>query len=161
VHLGGLGLGFTLRAVLDRVGPGARVTVSELVPAVVRWNRERFPHLAGAPLDDPRVQVREGDVGEHLTGEGGAFDAVLLDVDNGPVALSVPSNAGLYGPAGLRRLRRALVPGGVLAVWSSGPDGSFEGRLAREGFRVERHAVALRLGGPRHAIILLGWRGDE
>lgn len=159
VLVGGLGLGFTLRAVLDRVGPAGRVTVSELSPAVLRWNRERFPHLSAGAVDDPRVTVCLGDVGALLGREGEPYDAVLLDVDNGPVALSSPSNVALYSAEGLRKVRRSLAPKGALALWSAGPDPGFEARLAREGFRVEAHRVATRPRSSGGAVVLVGRRG--
>src|SRR5688572_17950249 len=135
--VGGLGMGYTLAAALRQLRSDAEVVVAELVPAVVRWNREYFGHLAAFPLDDPRVRVREEDVAHILRGSRDAFDAVLLDVDNGPEGLTREKNDWLYGGAGLRNSRMALRENGVLAVWSAGDDDSFTARLRRAGFEVE------------------------
>ncbi|HSD22289.1 MAG TPA: hypothetical protein VLC54_19725, partial [Anaeromyxobacter sp.] len=141
VLVGGLGLGFTLRAALDRLPPGARVIVAELVPALVAWNRGLVAHLAGRPLDDPRVRVAPGDVLERIAGSAGAFDAILLDVDNGPAALAHPANDRLYGEAGVRACHTALRRRGVLAVWSAGQDARYLARLERAGFTAEAMVV--------------------
>jgi spermidine synthase len=161
VLVGGLGLGFTLRAVLDRVPADARVTVGELTSALVDWNRGPVAHLAGRPLDDPRVTVRLGDVAGAIAEGGGRLDAILLDVDNSPSALVHPANAKLYTPEGLHAAHAALAPGGVLAVWSVGSDAAFEARLAAAGFVPETRAVAprgLRAAGTSHAV-LIGTKG--
>ncbi|WP_242360993.1 spermidine synthase [Anaeromyxobacter sp. SG17] len=160
VLVGGLGLGFTLRAALDRLPPGARVVVAELVPALVRWNRGPVAHLAGRPLDDARVHVAEGDVLEHLTAGRGAWDAILLDVDNGPSALAHPANDRLYGEAGVRACRDALRAGGALAVWSAGQDPRYVARLGRAGVAAEAIAAPARgdAGGVRH-VVIVGVRG--
>jgi spermidine synthase len=147
VLIGGLGLGYTLRAALDLLGPQARVVVAELVPAVVAWNQGPLAHLAGQPLKDRRVEVAVGDVRDQL--QPGAWDAVLLDVDNGPSALTQQANAGLYSAAGLASLRKALRPGGRLALWSAVPEPSFIGRLRRAGLG----AQMLPAGG-RHVVYL-------
>lgn len=141
VLVGGLGMGFTLRALLELLGPDARVEVAEVVPAVVDWNRGLLAHLAGRPLDDPRAAVVVDDVGRVLLSRPAAWDAVLLDVDNGPAAFGRPGNAGLYSPAGLAVAAAALSPGGVLAVWSVDPDASFRRRLWKCGFEVAEHRV--------------------
>lgn len=156
VLIGGLGLGYTLRATLDRVAPDAKVVVAEIVPEVVAWNREHLGHLAGGPLDDPRSSVHVGDVGALLRTAKERFDAILLDVDNGPVALTRKANQGLYGDGGLAVAKRCLRPRGALAVWSAHPDRHFEGRMRKAGFAVETHEVAARgvAGGPRHTIFL-------
>jgi len=156
VLVGGLGMGFTLRAALDCLPLSAHVLVAELVPAVVRWNRGALGPLAGHPLADPRVTVEEVDVGVALGSNPNTFDAVLLDVDNGPAALAAPSNAGLYDSAGVATAHRALKPGGVLAVWSAQEDRRFERRLLAGGFRVQREHVRGREKGrgPRHTILL-------
>lgn len=156
VLVGGLGMGFTLRAALDVLPEGGRVTVVELVAAVVDWNRGPLAPLAGHPLQDPRVDVVVGDVGATLKATPGAWDTILLDVDNGPEGLTQPGNDALYGVAGLRRAREALRPGGALAVWSAHPSPAFEKRLAQAGFRVEVHHTRARAGGkgPRHTIFL-------
>lgn len=152
VLIGGLGLGFTLRAVLDTVSAQARVQVAELVPAVVRWNREQLGHFAGYPLDDPRVEIFEGDVAACFQ-KPAAFDAILLDVDNGPGALA-NANLALYGPASLRRVKHALRSRGVFALWSPGESPRFERRLHEQGFAVETHRVRARgaAGGARHVV---------
>lgn len=155
VLVGGLGMGFTLRACLDRLGLDARVDVAELVPAVVRWNRGPLAPLAAHPLDDPRVQLHEGDVGELIRAAREAWGAILLDVDNGPAALAAGSNARLYGPSGLADAARALAPGGVYALWSPVDDRRFTERLRRAGFTVRTERVPARPGGgARHTLWL-------
>jgi spermidine synthase len=156
VLVGGLGLGFTLRATLDALPAGATVDVAELVPSVVDWNRGPLGPLAGNPLDDKRVRVRVEDVLVTLRLSPGRFSAVLLDVDNGPDAFTTSSNAGLYSDKGLQAARAALEPGGVLTVWSAWEDRKFEQRLRYNGFVVEVERVRARLkqGGPRHTIFL-------
>jgi hypothetical protein len=156
VLIGGLGMGFTLRAALDLLPPGAKVVVAELVPAVVEWNRGPLGPLAGHPLDDKRVRVETCDVGAVLRASSGKFDAVLLDVDNGPEAFSASDNAYLYGTRGIADARRALKPDGVLAVWASQEDRKFEQRLGKGGFevRVQRVRGRFKKGGPRHIIFL-------
>ena len=139
VLVGGLGFGFTLVAALTRLGPSARVWVAEIAPEVVRWNRERLKQLNGMALEDPRVTVLESDIVEVL-GEGSrCYDSILLDVDNGPRAVGRPTNAWLYTPDGLAEMREALVPGGVLAIWSAGPEPTFSERLRAAGFEVVLH----------------------
>lgn len=128
VLIGGLGMGYTLRAVLDELGRDARVTVAELVPAVVAWNRGPLACLAGRPLDDPRVTVFVGDVAEAIRAQ--RFDVILLDVDNGPEAVLFPGNQTIYGADGVRFVLSALNPGGVLGVWSADRSASFEDVLA-------------------------------
>ena len=161
VLVGGLGLGFTLRAALDRVPRDAKVVVVELVPALVAWNRGPLAALAGRPLDDPRVRLQQGDVGGRIAEARGAYDAILLDVDNGPEALAHPGNASLYGERGVRACAGALRPGGVLAVWSAGPDERYRGRLERAGLEVREERVPARGagGGVRH-VVILGRRPD-
>jgi len=156
VLIGGLGMGFTLRATLDVLPPGATVVVAELVPAVVDWNRGPLGPLAGHPLRDPRVIVETGDVAALLRRSAGRFDAVLLDVDNGPAAFTASDNAWLYGDKGLAAIRLALRAGGVLAVWSAWEDRRFEQRLRYGGFTVQMERVRARLkkGGPRHTLFL-------
>jgi len=154
VLIGGLGLGFTLRAALDALPKTARVVVVELVPEVVRWNRDVCGALAGHPLDDPRVEVIVDDVAKVIGRGKGDYDAIVLDVDNGPVAISDPGNAKLYSRAGLARARAALRKGtGILAVWSAVSSKTFEG-LDTVG-KVERvRAEATTPGGPRYYIWL-------
>ena len=156
VLVGGLGMGFTLRATLDLLPPAATVVVSELVPAVVDWNRGPLGPLARHPLKDKRVVVDVNDVAATLRTSPRRFDAVLLDVDNGPAAFTASHNAGLYDDRGLAAARAALKPGGVLAVWSSREDRRFEQRLRYGGFNVtvERVRGRLKKGGPRHTIFL-------
>jgi spermidine synthase len=154
--IGGLGMGFTLRAALAVLPPQAEVVVAELVPAVVAWARGPLAGVFEGCLDDPRARVREGDVAEAIAEAKGAYDAILLDVDNGPGGLNRAANDQLYAAAGLASARRALTPGGVLAVWSSAPDERFTGRLRKAGFAVEEKRVrATRSGrGARHVIWL-------
>jgi spermidine synthase len=156
VLVGGLGLGFTLRATLDLLPAGATVDVAELVPAVVEWNQGPLGPLAGHPLDDKRVRVHVEDVLATLKAHRRRFSAILLDVDNGPDAFTTSGNAGLYSDKGLQAARAALEPGGVLTVWSAWEDRKFEQRLKYNGFtvRVERVRARLKQGGPRHTIFL-------
>jgi spermidine synthase len=154
VLVGGLGCGYTLAAALDQLGAAAEVVVAELSPAVVAWNRGVLADLARRPLHDPRVQVREGDIADELS-QPLAFDLILLDVDNGPAALTQAHNARLYDQAGVARLWAALRTRGVLAVWSAGPDAAFAERL-RARFRVTEHTVRAHTArsGKRHTIWL-------
>ena len=156
VLIGGLGMGFTLRATLDLLPQDGTVVVAELLPAVIEWNRGPLGPLAGHPLKDPRVRVEQGDVAAALRSSAGTFDAILLDVDNGPAAFATSGNAALYNDAGLAAARAALKKGGVLAVWSARDDRKFEQRLRYAGFRVEVERVRARLkkGGPRHTIFV-------
>ena len=135
--IGGLGMGFTLRAALKVLGPQARITVAELVPAVIAWARGPMAELSGESLLDPRVDIREADVARLIAGGRGTYDAILLDVDNGPQGLTRQSNDALYDSSGLRTAFAALRPGGVLAVWSSHPDDRFAPRLRKAGFDTE------------------------
>lgn len=152
--IGGLGMGFTLAAALEAVGPDAEVVIAELVPEVVTWNRTLIGAPAGNPLDDTRCQVFAGDVATVIREQPAGFDAILMDVDNGPEGLVRRENDWLYGEAGLRATRAALRPRGVLAVWSSSPDRAFSRRLKLAGFDVCEHVVRPhRAGkGPRHHI---------
>ena len=156
VLVGGLGMGFTLRAALDLLPPDAVVTVAELVPAVVEWNRGSLGALAGHPLRDRRVRVDVGDVRHTLRANPGRFDAILLDVDNGPAAFTATANHGLYDNAGVAAAHAALRAGGALAVWSARDDRKFEQRLHFHGFVAEVNRVRARLkkGGARHIIFL-------
>jgi len=147
ILIGGLGMGFTLRAALAALEPEARIVVAELVPAVVAWARGPMAEVFGTSLTDPRVSVREADVGEVIRSGAAAFDAILLDVDNGPEGLTRTTNDALYDLKGLSIARMALRPGGVLAVWSSGPNPKFTWRLRKAGFAVEE--VRARANGPR------------
>jgi spermidine synthase len=155
VLIGGLGMGFTLRAALDRLGKDARVTVAELVPAVVAWNRGPLAALSAHSVADKRVSLRETDVAQVIRAERAAYDAILLDVDNGPGGLTSESNDRLYSSAGLGEARVALRPGGVLAVWSVASDRGFTRRLQQAGFAAEEVRVRARGDrGPRHVIWL-------
>jgi spermidine synthase len=155
ILIGGLGMGFTLAAALHELDPEAEVVVAELVPAVVAWNRGALGAVAGNPLQDPRVTVREIDVGRILKAERMAFDAILLDVDNGPEGLTRDANDWLYGPSGLVAAHEALRPGGILAVWSAAQDREFADRLRQTGFEAEEVRVRARGSkGPRHLIWL-------
>lgn len=141
VLVGGLGMGYTLAEALQQLGTNAVVEVAELVPCVVEWSRKYLGHLSGNPLDDPRTVLREEDVALAIARAKSAYDAIMLDVDNGPDALAHESNAALYGPEGLRAARRALRPGGVLAVWSFSDDPAFTRRLGAAGFEAKAHRV--------------------
>jgi spermidine synthase len=160
--IGGLGMGFTLRAALDALGPPANVDVAEIVPQVVAWARGPMAELFGGILDDTRVHIHEDDVGASIakaaSNRDAAYDAILLDVDNGPDGLSRPGNDRLYDVGGLGMAKVALRPGGVLAVWSSAPDEAFTKRLRKAGFNVEEQRVRAHSGrgrgGARHTIWL-------
>jgi spermidine synthase len=154
ILIGGLGMGFTIAAALHRLDSESRVEVAELVPKVVEWNRKFLGELNGHPLQDPRVTVREADVALILRTEHQAYNAILLDVDNGPEGLTRKGNDWLYSEAGARSAFAALKPAGVLAVWSAGPDLAFARRLRRVGFEVEEFSVRARgpAGGNRHTI---------
>lgn len=156
VLIGGLGMGFTLAAALSHLSKGAKVIVAELMPAVVQWNRTHLSGLAGNPLKDRRVSVRESDVGLVIKEQRGAFDVIMLDVDNGPDALTHEGNDRLYTHGGLDAAKAALKAGGILAVWSAGPDKPFLKRLRSAGFKsVEEVAVRNRGKGGRPDIVWL------
>jgi spermidine synthase len=156
VLVGGLGMGFTLRAALDLLAANATVTVAELVPAVIEWNRGPLGPLAGYPLKDRRVRAIVGDVHEVIASSRGTFDAILLDVDNGPAPFTAPANAGLYDDRGLAAARAALKARGVLAIWSAWDNRKFVQRLRYAKFEVAVEHVRGRLkkGGPHHTIFL-------
>lgn len=155
VLVGGLGMGFTLAAALRHIGPRGEVVVAELVPGVVEWNRGPLGECAGRPLDDARARVHVGDVAELIRGEHGGFDAILLDVDNGPEGLTHKANDWLYSPEGLKTAQSALRPRGVLAVWSAGPDPRFTIRLKKCGYAVQEVNVRAHGNkGARHLIWL-------
>ena len=154
ILIGGLGMGFTLRAALAALGPAARIVVAELVPAVVAWARGPMAEVFADSLTDPRVSIREADVGHLIRSEASAFDAILLDVDNGPEGLTRKTNDALYDLKGLNAARAALRPRGVLAVWSSKQNPKFTWRLGKAGFAVEevRARANGSRGGARHVI---------
>ncbi|MCR6644028.1 MAG: MnmC family methyltransferase [Terricaulis sp.] len=151
--IGGYGMGFTLRAALGRLGGQARVSVAELVPEIIAWARGPMAALTAGSLDDPRVALIQGDVAEAIAAAKARYDAILLDVDNGPDGLSRAANDRLYAARGLAAAKAALKPGGVLAIWSAGPDAKFTRRLKDAGFAVEEAVVRARAGkGARHVI---------
>ena len=154
ILIGGLGMGFTLRAALGALPPDAHIVVAELVPAVVAWARGPMAEIFGDSLTDPRVSIREAEVGGLIRSGAAAFDAILLDVDNGPEGLTRKANDALYDLKGLSAAHAALRPGGVLAVWSSGPSPKFTARLRKAGFDVEEMKVRAKgsNGGARHVI---------
>jgi spermidine synthase len=154
ILIGGLGMGFTLRAALAVLGPEARIMVAELVPAVIAWARGPMAPLFGGSLSDPRASIREADAVDVIRSHASVFDAILLDVDNGPEALIRKANDSLYDSKGLKAICRALRPGGVLAVWSSGPNSAFSKRLGDAGFEVNEVNVraTARRKGARHLI---------
>lgn len=157
--IGGYGMGFTLRAALRRLGPKGWACVVELVPGIIEWARGPMAELADGCLDDPRTQLVMGDVGAEIARSRGSWEAILLDVDNGPDGLTRDANDGLYTMRGLEKARTALAPGGVLAVWSAGPDPAFSRRMRDAGFAVEEVQVRARSNGkgPRHVI----WFGKK
>ena len=145
--IGGYGMGYTLRAVLGQLGPGAHVTVVELVPGIIDWARGPMAAVTAGCLDDPRVTVTVGDVGASMAHSTAQYDAILLDVDNGPDGLTRAANDGLYSPQGLANAKQALRPAGILAVWSAAPDTAFGRQLERGGFSVETVKVRARETG--------------
>src|SRR6202161_1002907 len=152
--IGGLGMGFTLRAALAVLGSDARIVVAELVPAVIAWARGPMADIFGDCLTDPRANIREADVVDVIRSHRSAFDAILLDVDNGPEALIRKANDALYDAKGLQAIRQALRPGGVLAVWSSGPNLAFSKRLRAADFEVSEVGVraTTKRSGAHHVI---------
>lgn len=156
ILIGGLGMGYTLAAALQHSGDDSLITVAELIPAVIRWNREHLGHLAGNPLADGRVFVRQEDVAKTITREKSIWDAIILDVDNGPDGLTRKVNDRLYGLSGLKNAFLALRNGGVLSIWSSGTDEQFTSRLKQCRFQTEIVTVRARKPGKgaRHTIWL-------
>ena len=151
--IGGLGMGFTLRAALAAFRPDAEIVVAELVPEIVTWARGPLAGLHGASLDDPRLTVKVGDVGNVMAADAQKFDAILLDVDNGPEGLSRPGNDRLYSTGGIGAAKSALRPGGMLAIWSVAPDPKFTKRLGQSGMKVEELKARAHGGrGARHVI---------
>ena len=159
--IGGYGMGFTLRSALAALGADAQVTVAELVPEIIEWARGPMVDLAAGCLDDPRVRLIEGDVVAVIAEAVATYDAILLDVDNGPDGLTRNGNDRLYSMKGLAAAKAALKPGGILAVWSAAPDNAFAKRLSAAGFSVEEIAVRARSNGkgPRHVIWFATKRG--
>ena len=153
--IGGYGMGFTMRAALASLGPAAQVTVGELVPEVVAWARGPMAHLSAGSLEDPRLTLALGDVRGLIAAAQGSYDAIVLDVDNGPEGLSRRGNDRLYDHPGLLAARQALAPGGVLAVWSSAPNAAFTKRLLRAGYQVEE--IKVRAGGGKRGARHLIW----
>lgn len=158
--IGGYGMGFTLRAVLERLGEEAQVTVAELVPGIIDWARGPMATLTAGCLDDPRVVLEMGDVADTIRRADTLFDAIMLDVDNGPDGLTRPANDGIYAARGLAAARRALTPGGVLAIWSAAPDPAFARRLVREGFAVDEVRVRARENGKGASHVIWFARRD-
>lgn len=154
VLIGGYGMGFTLRAVLGKLGQDAKVTVVELVPGIMEWARGPMAELTAGCLDDSRVTLETGDVAATIRSSPRTFDAILLDVDNGPDALTRPANDGIYASRGLAEAKAALRPDGILAIWSAAPDPAFARRLTRAGFAVDEVRVRARENGkgPAHVI---------
>ncbi|CAN5291903.1 spermidine synthase [soil metagenome] len=152
--IGGYGMGFTLRAALAITAPDAAVTVAELVPEIIEWARGPMAALMANCLDDPRVRLVYDDVAALIAAERETYDAILLDVDNGPDGLTRDENDRLYSMAGLAAARRALKPGGILAIWSAGPDAAFTKRMGQSGFTTDEIVVRARSNGagPRHVI---------
>ena len=158
VLVGGLGMGFTLAAALGALGKSAEVTVAELIPEVVEWNRGALGAVANYPVNDNRTRVHVGDVGQFMKRNKGEFDAILLDVDNGPEGLTRKDNNWLYSPAGLAVAKDALRPKGVVAYWSAGPEPAFDKRLKKAGFTVKTETVRAHQAGKgaKHTIWLAG-----
>jgi len=158
VLIGGLGLGFTLRAALDTLARDARVLVAELIPEVVAWNRNPAYALARAALADPRTRVIIGDVAEVLVRSRDHFDAIMLDADNQTTSMNTAGNSSLYHPAGIDKVSRKLKPGGTVVYWSAGEDPLLAKRLATGGFDVEVHRVRKHPNGGGHHFLLVGHR---
>ena len=163
VLIGGLGMGYSVRTALDILGGDARVVVAELAPAVVEWNRGVLAGLAGRPLDDRRVELHEADVVQLIRAARGGYDAIMLDVDNGAEAMVRKGNNWLYSLPGLTATHAALRRGGVLAVWSAGPQPAFVRRLRHAGFEAEEFKVRARGGSNRkggaHHVVWIATRG--
>jgi spermidine synthase len=155
VLVGGLGMGYTLAAALKSVTSNSQVTVAELIPEVVVWNRGPLGNCAKNPLQDPRTKIHVGDVRQLLKIRKPSFDAILLDVDNGPEGLTQKDNNSIYSLQGLDNIYKTLRPKGMLAIWSAGPDDQFTLRLKKAGFKADARVVRARPGkGSRHTIFL-------
>ncbi|GJD61865.1 Polyamine aminopropyltransferase [Methylobacterium frigidaeris] len=161
VLIGGLGMGFTLRAALAELGPDAKIVVAELVPAVLTWARGPLAPIFGGCLDDKRVEIREGDVNRVIQSGPQAWDAILLDVDNGPRGLVSRANDRLYDSWGLKRARWALRPGGLLGIWSGCPDRKFKARLQRTGFTVAEHRIRSERPGRTPHVVWIATRPTD
>jgi spermidine synthase len=159
--IGGYGMGFTLRAALSALRGDAEIVVAELVPAVIAWARGPMAELTASCLDDPRVRIREGDVGDLVASARARFDAILLDVDNGPDGLSRDANDRLYTLQGLKTAREALRPGGLLAIWSAAPDAKFKLRLGHAGFAVEEIQARANKGRGGRYVIWIATNADR
>jgi len=159
VLIGGLGMGYTLRQTLDMLGPDATITVSELLPTVVEWNRDLMGQLNDHPLEDKRTKVVTGDIYQLLTRSGNKFDAILLDIDNGPSAIVDSGNQRLYTPAGIQACRRALRKDGCLAIWSGVPSKAFEQTLMNCGFHVRKYKLRAYSGSRRNSLYV--WIASE
>jgi spermidine synthase len=159
--IGGYGMGFTLRAALAQLSDDARIVVAELVPAVIAWARGPMAELTAGCLDDPRVAIRDGDVGEMIASSRSRFDAILLDVDNGPDGLSRSANNRLYDLQGLKAARNALRTGGLLAIWSASPDAEFKRRLGHAGFVVEEITARANKGRGGRYVIWIATNADR
>jgi spermidine synthase len=156
ILIGGLGMGYTLAAALLQSDPDTRITVCELIPAVIQWNKKYLGHLAQMPLEDSRVFIEAKDVAKTIRDKKAVWDAILLDVDNGPEGLTRKANDRLYNTSGLKQSFAALCPGGILAVWSSGPNEAFSRRLKQCGFQTQIVKVRARKSGKgsKHIIWL-------
>lgn len=158
ILIGGLGMGFTLASALRHLNANAEVVIAELVPAVIQWNHDLLGHLAANPLHDPRVSIYQGDVGQLIRSSHAQFDAILLDVDNGPEGLTRKENNALYSPAGLKAAVKALRPGGIFGVWSISPDAAFSKRLQHAGYKVDE--VRVRAHGNKRGGRHMIWFGQ-
>ncbi len=156
VLVGGLGLGYTARAALDALPGGGRVVVAEISPAIVEWNRTLVAELAARPLDDPRLEVVIGDVGEVLRRKTAAYDCILLDVDEGPSAMSARSNQPLFGKPGVAWMKAALRPGGVVVIWSAGHDAQLVKSMGQAGFETHVHRSGVRDRGSAAYPLFVG-----
>ena len=163
VLIGGLGMGYSVRTALDILGDNAQVVVAELVPAVVEWNRGVLADLAGRPLDDRRVELHVGDVVQLIKTARGEYDAIMIDVDNGAESIVRKGNDWLYSLPGLTTTYAALRPGGIMAMWSAGPQPAFVRLLRRAGFEVDEVKVRARGGSNRkggaHHVVWIATRG--
>ena len=161
ILIGGLGMGYTVRQALDMLGPDASVVVVELLDAVIDWNRRFFGQLNGHPIEDTRIELQTGDIVEYISGSKDLFDAILLDIDNGPHAMTDSGNRRLYNRKGIQACRRALIENGCLAVWSAEPSKRFEQVLTDCGFKVRRFRVSAYQGGKSKSRFIWVASADE